>query len=457
MRVMSRRVEAIQYRHAEDGRPYQHDFKGGVELVPLKDGSVKLTRPDGRRVWDRFDGKPSRFLVNPPAGSLRQQLDVFRVTRADLRDMEPGEIDRPGWYYRVGNSYAYGPHSDRATARRVAREALAEIEGAGMATKRKRKANPPRRSRAAARPMGTDWRDSSDVSYRGYWIRRNALAGGLWIEKDGRAISGVHPEWGWNDARRVIDEVVGTNPPRGRKMARRKGKRSGGRAKARRARKGPSKKQLAARRRFAAMARARAATARSARATHGGKMARRKKHHRRTGGRRAHRRQNPPRRHFRRRSNPSFSPRNLVGGFMTGAIGGLAGVGGKVGAVMGARFLSFIPDTLVGSYTLSLKQSIAATVVTFLAGMLRIPQKLAGPAIVGAWMAPWESAIRQSGIPVLSTGLGECDTWGIAAYAPPNRAISGYAPPSRGLPSEHYAAVNGMAGYGPTGYSELGL
>lgn len=52
----SNRVYAIQYKHAADGKDYEHEFEPGVCLRANKDGSVTIYRNDGRPVWEDFPG-----------------------------------------------------------------------------------------------------------------------------------------------------------------------------------------------------------------------------------------------------------------------------------------------------------------------------------------------------------------------------------------------------------------
>ena len=51
--VWSHRVYDLRYRHDEDGENYIHEFKPGVRLQALPDGSVRLSHPR-RRLWDDF-------------------------------------------------------------------------------------------------------------------------------------------------------------------------------------------------------------------------------------------------------------------------------------------------------------------------------------------------------------------------------------------------------------------
>lgn len=54
--VWSRRVYAIQYKHARDGKNYEHEFQPGVCLHGNADGTVTIYRNDGRPVWEEFPG-----------------------------------------------------------------------------------------------------------------------------------------------------------------------------------------------------------------------------------------------------------------------------------------------------------------------------------------------------------------------------------------------------------------
>jgi hypothetical protein len=57
---------------------------------------------------------------------------------------------------------------------------------------------------ALARVQSTDF---SKERYRGYWIKTNALTGGMWIEKDGFLIAWVPSGKSWDHARAMIDEL----------------------------------------------------------------------------------------------------------------------------------------------------------------------------------------------------------------------------------------------------------
>lgn len=82
-RLLSRDVEAIEYRHAGDGQPYRHDFEyGGAAAYLLDDGSVEIRNPD-RRLWRDFGDKP--YLVNPPKGARRMPKKKAKSTRTAAR------------------------------------------------------------------------------------------------------------------------------------------------------------------------------------------------------------------------------------------------------------------------------------------------------------------------------------------------------------------------------------
>lgn len=135
-------------------------------------------------------------------------------------------------------------------------------------------------------------------------------------------------------------------------------------------------------------------------------------------------------------------------------MGGAAVTGGQIATVMTARQLSFIPDTLAGGWTLVVKQALAAFGWTWLAARF-LPGRWSPFVAAGAWAAPVQTAIRQSGVPVLSTGLGECDAgYGmIAGYAPASQPVlpsmQGYAP--RSMP--YTGAGDGQVGeYAPASF-----
>ncbi len=51
---LSKRVYAVQYRHVEDGKSYQHKFGAGVCMELLSDGSVRLYHRDGKPLFGDF-------------------------------------------------------------------------------------------------------------------------------------------------------------------------------------------------------------------------------------------------------------------------------------------------------------------------------------------------------------------------------------------------------------------
>ena len=53
---MGTKVYAIEYRHAEDGQDYRHDFGTAVRMVALDNGDILLRRAktsDGA-LWEDF-------------------------------------------------------------------------------------------------------------------------------------------------------------------------------------------------------------------------------------------------------------------------------------------------------------------------------------------------------------------------------------------------------------------
>lgn len=67
---MSGEVAAVEYRHADDGRDYRHDFGPGVTMDAEPDGSIRLTDARGRGLHRDFSGQT--FLVNPPKKGARK-------------------------------------------------------------------------------------------------------------------------------------------------------------------------------------------------------------------------------------------------------------------------------------------------------------------------------------------------------------------------------------------------
>lgn len=48
-------VHDVTYRHAEDGEDYIHSFGPDVEMAALDDGTVLISRADGKPVWGEFE------------------------------------------------------------------------------------------------------------------------------------------------------------------------------------------------------------------------------------------------------------------------------------------------------------------------------------------------------------------------------------------------------------------
>jgi len=52
--LMSKRVYAVEYKHADDGGDYRHDCQAGVSMWALGDGAILLRRPDGKSLSRDF-------------------------------------------------------------------------------------------------------------------------------------------------------------------------------------------------------------------------------------------------------------------------------------------------------------------------------------------------------------------------------------------------------------------
>ena len=47
-----------------------------------------------------------------------------------------------------------------------------------------------------------------EMLYRGYWVKKSALSGDMWIEKDSQLIQRIPSDQSWNYAREVIDQLI---------------------------------------------------------------------------------------------------------------------------------------------------------------------------------------------------------------------------------------------------------
>lgn len=61
---LSGEVQAIEYRHKDDGINYRHNFGPGVAMDAEDDGTVRLTHAGGRGLHRDHSGQT--FLINPP-------------------------------------------------------------------------------------------------------------------------------------------------------------------------------------------------------------------------------------------------------------------------------------------------------------------------------------------------------------------------------------------------------
>lgn len=52
--ILSREIHAIKYKHASDGKLYEHKFARGSAIELLPDGSIRVFSPTGVRLWNDF-------------------------------------------------------------------------------------------------------------------------------------------------------------------------------------------------------------------------------------------------------------------------------------------------------------------------------------------------------------------------------------------------------------------
>jgi len=137
--VMSHEVERIEYRHAQDGEAYFHDFGPGVSLEAMKSGEVRIRKRGGGKVWDDFDGQ--RFLVNPP----RRARPNRRRTMATKRRRDSKGRFLKGRARSTSRRRAAPKRRRRNTHNTVARS---------RPPQRRRASNPPRRRFTVKRVVG---------------------------------------------------------------------------------------------------------------------------------------------------------------------------------------------------------------------------------------------------------------------------------------------------------------
>lgn len=148
-RVLSRHVEAILYRHADDGLPYRHDFERGGSVASLQpDGSLTI-RNKRAKLWGMYDvhGRRQPFLENPRG---RRERMATKKRKGAKRSPPKG--------FKTWAAYmaSIRPGAKRRKSRRSS--ALTRSEGKSMATRKKKRrrnpaTNPPRRGRHVARPV----------------------------------------------------------------------------------------------------------------------------------------------------------------------------------------------------------------------------------------------------------------------------------------------------------------
>lgn len=136
--AMSEEVQSINYRHADDGIEYVHQFGAGVTMQPQADGSVRLTHSKDRPLHEKTESG-QRFLINPPR----------RITMAGKR-LPP----------RVKSGKNKGQFRKRASTKRKrapAKRRRNPMHYAAAANKpAKRRNNPPRRGKFTVRKITRD-------------------------------------------------------------------------------------------------------------------------------------------------------------------------------------------------------------------------------------------------------------------------------------------------------------
>ena len=132
--AMSQEVQSINYRHADDGIEYVHQFGAGVTMQPQADGSVQLRHGQDRPLHEKTESG-QRFLINPPR-------------RANMAKRLPP---------RVKSGKNKGQFRRRASTKRKSpakkRRRNPATNSAAAANRPKRRNNPPRRGKFTVRKI----------------------------------------------------------------------------------------------------------------------------------------------------------------------------------------------------------------------------------------------------------------------------------------------------------------
>lgn len=153
-RPLARRVVAIEYQHAKDGKHYRHDFRPGVRMDVGRDGVVRVRGAKGGPAAREVGGQ--LFLVNPRKGATvakRKPPGRFTSWSAWSKNMQQkrkragGGTPKRKRKKTASRKRAAAPRKKRRNPAPAKRR---RAQGAGE-VKRKRRAPARRRTSAARR------------------------------------------------------------------------------------------------------------------------------------------------------------------------------------------------------------------------------------------------------------------------------------------------------------------
>lgn len=141
-RTLSNRIEAIEYIHADDGKPYRHDFTSdGSKIILRADGTIAV-KNKSRKLWDVFDvkGTEQPFLINPPAGRTTTKKRGAAMAKKRRRNRPMSAAQRKYFGPKRKRNPANPPRKRRRSV--------------SAARRSSNPPNPPRKRRRRRNPMG---------------------------------------------------------------------------------------------------------------------------------------------------------------------------------------------------------------------------------------------------------------------------------------------------------------
>ena len=144
----------VKYRHSVDGELYKHEFRDGVEIDALDDGTLLLSHKDGKPLWEEFEEMPI-YMVNPRKkktrrGSPRKKRRTAAQQAATKKMIAANKRKRAGKPKR-----RWAKAVKRTATKRRRSTVRSNPRRASTMPARKRKRAAPKRRRAAPRKRTT--------------------------------------------------------------------------------------------------------------------------------------------------------------------------------------------------------------------------------------------------------------------------------------------------------------